>query len=188
MFRFKIDTAKRFFFDSDYVAARVSKAKRKVLSMAGAFIRRTARRLITKRKSPSKPGRPPTSWTGILKRFIFFAYDPQNESVIVGPAKTNQIFFDGDGEPVSGTVPSVLEYGGEITISESLWPGVTIGGLNIPPRWQRTDFRYRRAGTQADFPRRRRTIHIEARPSMGPSLDENLPKFPDLWSDSVGPS
>ena len=64
----------RFFFDSRHVMNRVDKATRSVLSKFGAYVRRTARRSIRKRKRRSRPGKPPSSHSGLLKRFIFFGY------------------------------------------------------------------------------------------------------------------
>jgi len=54
---------------------------------------------------PSEPGEPPRSVTGLLKDFLFFAYDPQRRSVVVGPAKLN----GGSG------APQILEEGGFAT-------------------------------------------------------------------------
>ncbi len=51
----------------------------------------------------SKPGEPPRSIRGDLKQFLFFAYDPERRSVVVGPAKLN-------GK--QGNAPQVLEEGG----------------------------------------------------------------------------
>lgn len=91
------------FFDKKAVTSRVDKATRAVLSKFGAFVRMTARHSIKKRKSASPPGQPPNSHTGLLKRFIFFGYEPAKRSVVIGPARL-------DGQH-SGA-PSLLEYGG----------------------------------------------------------------------------
>lgn len=54
----------------------------------------------------SKPGEPPRSITGLLRRNIFFAYDPARESVVIGPAMLNR-----------GTqAPETLEYGGSTEV------------------------------------------------------------------------
>jgi len=76
-----------------------------------AFKRATA---IAKRKGqprpkrprtsePSRPGTPPYSRTGLLKRFIFFAFDPGRHSVVIGPARLGQKM---------GDAPAALECGG----------------------------------------------------------------------------
>lgn len=74
------------FFDSAEVLAAVDPATRKALSRSGAFVRRTARGLIRKRKAVSKPDTPPTDRGGALKRLLFFGYDRQTSSVVIGPA------------------------------------------------------------------------------------------------------
>jgi len=95
---------KRVFFDTKTVRAKTDKATRRVLSQFGAFVRQTARRSIRRRKKASQPGRPPSSHTGLLKKFIWFGYDTVRRSVVIGPVRLSQ---KGRGE-----APSVLEHGG----------------------------------------------------------------------------
>ena len=99
---------KRVFFDSKTVRNKTDKATRRVLSRFGAFVRRTARRSIRKRKKPSQPGKPPSSHLGLLKRFIWFGYDTVRRSVVIGPVRLSQ---KGCGE-----APSALEHGGIVTM------------------------------------------------------------------------
>ncbi len=99
---------KRAFFDTKAVRSKTDKATRRVLSRFGAFVRRTARRSVRKRKNASPPGRPPSSHTGLLKKFIFFGFDAIRRSVVIGPARLSQ---NGRGE-----APSALEYGGIVTM------------------------------------------------------------------------
>jgi len=167
--------AKSMFFDRKAVLGAVDRATRKVLSRFGAFVRTTARHSIRRRKAVSQPGQPPTNRTGTLKRFIWFAYEPAKRSVIIGPAKTNQVFFDGDGRPVKGTVPEVLEDGGSIFVREVFKWGA----------WRRADLRSRRR--LAGLPTRLRKVNIAARPYMGPAFAKEKPKLPSLWADSVKP-
>lgn len=54
--------------------------------------------------SHSLPGEPPRSIAGHLRNFLFFAFDPQSKTVLVGPAR-----LSGQGQ---GIAPNVLEYGG----------------------------------------------------------------------------
>jgi phage gpG-like protein len=98
------------FFDSPRVTRSVDKTTRKVLSRFGAFVRRTAKQSIRKRKKPSPAGQPPSSHTGLLKKFIFFGYEPQKKSVVIGP----ELLTDGR----KGQAPSALEYGGKITFNK----------------------------------------------------------------------
>ena len=91
------------FFNHKKVIAATDKATRSVLSRFGAFVRRTARSSIRRRKKASAPGRPPSSHTGLLKKFIFFGYDASRKSVVIGPAKLS-------GKNTG--IPRTLEMGG----------------------------------------------------------------------------
>lgn len=95
--------AKAMFFDTKRVTSAVDAATRRVLSKFGSFVRTTARHSIRKRKRPAPPGSPPSSHTGLLRRFIFFGYDTSRRSVVIGPVRLgNKI----------GDAPPALEYGG----------------------------------------------------------------------------
>lgn len=179
---------KKLFFDEPKVINAVSKARLRYLRNAGGYARKVAKSLIKnpgKRKraahkkdggvgSPSSaPGSPPFSHTGVLRGFIFFAYDQSRDSVVVGPAKTNQVFFDRNRKPVRGTVPEVLEEGGTIRILEVLKNG----------KWRRADLRSRRrlAGRRTRY----RAVKIKPRPYMDPALKATIPKLPEMWRNSV---
>jgi len=100
---------KHVFFDRKKVIDRTDRTTRRVLSRFGAFVRQTARRSIRKRKRISQPGKPPSSHVGLLKRRIFFGFDRDKQSVVVGPAPINQ------RSPYPGvTVPELLEEGGRV--------------------------------------------------------------------------
>ena len=101
-------SAKAGFFDRKVVIAKVDAAARRVLSRFGAFVRRSARSSIRKRRRSAPPGSPPSSHTGLLKKFIFFGYDTQRKSVVIGPSRLNR---KGRGE-----APQLLEYGGTATL------------------------------------------------------------------------
>ncbi|MCK6485469.1 MAG: hypothetical protein HUU27_13945 [Phycisphaerae bacterium] len=99
---------KSLFFDREKVIRAVEKAKRAVLSRAGAFIRTVARTSIRKRKGSAPPGSPPHSHVGLLRNFILFGYDRASDSVVVGPVKLNK--------PTEA--PRVLEHGGTTTVTK----------------------------------------------------------------------
>ena len=99
---------KKMFFDRQAVISKVAPATRKVLSKFGAFVRRTAKGSIRNRRKPAPPGLPPSSHTGLLKKSIFFGYDPGQRSVVIGPTRLDR---RGRGE-----APSLLEYGGQTTL------------------------------------------------------------------------
>jgi len=163
----------KLFFDSPAVLRAVDRARRQVLSKQGAFLRTRARSIIRPRKTASAPGEPPHSHTGILRRFLYFSFDPATRSVVVGPAKTNQVFFEGHGRPVNGTVPEVLEYGGRIrTLQVYKWG-----------RWRRADLRSKRR--LVGLPPRLHPANIGARPYMRTALALERKALPSLWRDSV---
>ncbi len=99
---------KSLFFDRKAVLDAVDKAKRAVLSKAGAFIRTVARTSIRKRKGPAPPGSLPHSHVGLLRNFILFGYDRASDSVVFGPVKLNK--------PTEA--PRVLEHGGTTTVTK----------------------------------------------------------------------
>ena len=69
--------------------------------------------------APSKPGEPPRSIVGTLKRLIFFAYDARQKGVVIGPIPTGQ----------KTGAPRVLEEGGTIKA-----PGSGFDGKRVKPR------------------------------------------------------
>lgn len=177
MINLTIKQAKAGFFDRAAVGKAVDAATKRVLSKAGAFVRRDARgsikqarqkalgelteaerasyerRVKTWRKdksrpkpkrpmASSKPGQPPRSVTGLLKKFLFFAYDAQSKSVVVGPAKLN----------TASDAPAVLEAGGTTTVKTA---------------------------------KGRRTAMIAKRPYMQPALAKNEKKIAEMYRDSI---
>lgn len=101
--------AKGLFLDREVVSRDVDRTTAKALAKAGAWIRATARNSI--RSVPasarftapaSRPGEPPRSRVGNLKRFLFFVYEPDSRSVVVGPARIAR----------ATGAPATLEFGG----------------------------------------------------------------------------
>jgi len=107
MIRFEIINQ---FFDKQAVRDKVDVGTRRVLSKFGAFVRRTARSSIRKRKRISAPGAPPSSHIGLLKKFIFFGYEPTARSVVIGPVRLSQ-----NGR---GKAPALLEHGGPAKVGK----------------------------------------------------------------------
>ena len=105
MLGFDLKTAKGMFFDRAAVLAKVDGATRRVLSKFGAFVRQRAKSSIRKRRAISEPGQPPSSHVGLLKRLIFFAFDPNRKSVVIGPTLLRP----------GSKAPKLLEHGGDTT-------------------------------------------------------------------------
>jgi hypothetical protein len=109
MFGVNFKQARTMFFDRPAVRNKIDAGTRKTLSRFGAFIRVAAIRSIRNSKRTSKPGKPPYSHTGLLKRFIYFGYDTTQRSVVIGPVSLSR---------KSGKAPQVLEYGGKVTLPD----------------------------------------------------------------------
>ncbi len=78
-----------------------------VYRIAAASAKRHGRPRPKRPLASSKPGEPPRSVLGYLKKFIYFAYDASAGSVVVGPA-----LFGG----AKGDAPKTLEEGGTVVI------------------------------------------------------------------------
>lgn len=192
------------FFDRREVMASMTKARRRVLSKAGAWVRTAARSSLRRRKKPSSPGSPPsvhadTSARATLKK-IYFAYDPINDSVVIGPEKLNQVNFTIAGMRTS--VPNVHEFGGNIAIREWMFTALDERTQDVVDRypsaynwvdtWTRRDLRWKmtsrkRKWTLAKFgvKTRVRNANYPARPFMRPALKKVAPQFPDLFRNAI---
>lgn len=106
MITMTLQAAKGGFFDRKKVKRSVNAGTRRAMSRFGAFVRQRAKTSIRKRKGISPPGSPPYSHTGLLRKFILFAYDQQRQSVVIGPVLLKE----------ESQAPRLLEYGGEATL------------------------------------------------------------------------
>jgi len=139
-FGFKLKDIKAGFFDRKIVVDALDKASKTVLGKFGTYVRRAARASIKNRGRTSKPGEPPTNRTGVLRDFIFFHYDSDEHSVIIGPAKLSG----------KSNAPEVLEKGGRtiITFGKNkgkvvnikarpyMWPAYESREKELPKLWQ----------------------------------------------------
>lgn len=71
----------------DRLAEQSQRIRRRVLSRFGYLVRAAAQASIQPDENTSRPGQPPASHTGRLRRGILYAVDSQAESVIIGPRK-----------------------------------------------------------------------------------------------------
>lgn len=115
-------------------------------------------KIATKPKRPlvaSNPGEPPRVRTGLLKKHLFFAYDPASKSLVVGPALLNK----------SSGAPATLENGGStlgiVTREITLADGTT--------------------GTAT----KKVQVQIAPRPFMKPALEANQAAIRGLFRDSI---
>jgi hypothetical protein len=91
-----LSRTKNFFFDRAIVRDHLTGATYSAIMSVSAYIRTVAINSMkrgTLKKSGkqkgkqlhSKPGKPPRYWQGLIRRFLFFAYDTRSESVVIGP-------------------------------------------------------------------------------------------------------
>lgn len=114
---------KAFFFSAKRVTDKVDPATRRVLSRFGAFVRRRAKSSLKYKDGPAPPGKPPhvhrsTGFTkkgkggkpgqpsSPLRELVYFAFEPSDKSVVIGPAI---------GGSRSGA-PKTLEEGGTAVV------------------------------------------------------------------------
>jgi hypothetical protein len=164
----KVDKVKGLYFDRPAVTNAVDKATRQVLSKFGAFVRRRARTSMRKKKGNSPPGSPPYVQTGLLKQFLFFAFDPDKKSVVIGPALLN-------GTKQKGTAER-LEYGGTLAGNGRVAYITNQVGRDQAGRFTSGGV------TRVEL---NGTLTYRPRPFMRPALAAELPGLPAMWRDSV---
>jgi hypothetical protein len=140
---------KNFFFDRAAVTDRLPPAERQALAKVGAFVRRRAKSSLKYGKRSSPPGRPPTvhktsgfnrkkAAKGVttrqpaspLRELLYFAYDRDRRSVVIGPALFR-------GKAGGGVVPAVLEYGGgDVSPHPYMRPALAAESPNAAPTFK----------------------------------------------------
>jgi hypothetical protein len=176
------------FFDRPAVVGRLTIARRKALTKAGAYVRKRARSSMRRRKSASKPGSPPSaheSGSAPSLKTILFAYDEQIDGVVVGPVKLNRYI---NGVEARSTVGALHEFGETANISEHRYMPDGSGWMpqTTVMEWRRTDRRRSlriRPGLRLE--QRKRVAQYPKRPFMAPALAAEQSKFPDLFRDSI---
>jgi len=156
----------KFFFDRQKVLRAADRGKVRALARFGAYVRAVAKRSMRRRKGGvSAPGSPPFAKKGQLRDLLYFAYDPQTKSVVVGPEGFN-------GSPV----PAFHEHGGS-----ELATGRVIFLKNSPGR----DASGRFVSKGARRVELRGTIRYPKRPFMRPAMMTALPKFAESFRGVV---
>ncbi|MCD0460066.1 hypothetical protein [Roseiconus lacunae] len=155
---------KNAFFDRQKVIGAVDRAARKAMSRSLAFVRRSQRSSIRRRKKVSEPGKPPSSHSSdpvASIKNILFAYDQQTKSGIVGMVKIH-----GRRTKVASQkeLPQLLEEGGDLEITE-----VSFDGEQWYAPSPRRIRNIRRNSSNAQW--RKRRARIRPRPSAGPALE-----------------
>lgn len=167
---------KDLFFDRVAVQRQVGKQQRGFLNRLGGFIRTTARRSqrkATKKRTVSSPGNPPLRHSDdpvMTLRNILYAYNPENQSVIVGPVGLNmQTARRQQTMLMSGAVPALHELGGTAGIREK----------KVGQTWRSMGRRRPYPGQ----PTRVRRAKYPARPFMAPAVAaaKQSDRFKRIW-------
>jgi hypothetical protein len=93
---------KRFFLDTRKIQDPVERAKKSKLNKFGGRTRLRAQHSMRRAKGPSRPGEPPHAHVGLLRKLVFFFYDKEAGSVVIGPVLLRS----------GSRVPALMEYGG----------------------------------------------------------------------------
>jgi hypothetical protein len=89
--------------DDQAVTTPLRAAGSRFLRVVGFETMREAQRSIVPGRGPSAPGSPPHDQTGVLRRFIRYAAQPDGKLVVIGPEYLPRKSED---------APRALEYGG----------------------------------------------------------------------------
>jgi hypothetical protein len=205
MFGMRIDTAKSNFFDRAAVVGAMDRATQKVFNRFGGTTRLIARRSIRKigkNGKASSPGQPPRSRTGLLREHIYYAYERQARSVVIGPALFAR----------SSWAQMTLEHGGAVRQKNKRRRFRTIGqGGEIrvydgrPCRTTKATadgqqhVTYAKLTTQAQADRANRlneliygpaesTATVAPRPYMAPAFEKAKTKLPEFWENAINKS
>ena len=186
-----IDVTVRTQFDKTKLKKKVETATFKSLRHAGGAIGKTARFSIRRRKKPSKPGSPPHTQTGMLKRVIRYEVASNKTEVAIGPVNE-----------IAGRIWNLHEFGGTATKRRKLKPHRFKVGEHGPIRVKhqgiKTSFARIRLQTSAQASRATRLVeeenerrgdnkprHYPNRPFMKPALETNRSRLPSFWANSV---
>lgn len=152
------------FFDRPKVIKATERANRRGLNETGRILRRSARDSMRRRKSASNPGAPPSVHAGQLKKFLFYSYSPQTESVVVGPVKLG-----------NSDVPRLLEEGGTVHVRDKR---IRVGPKTV--RGANGRFEANREYTTVSG-----ALRYPPRPYMVPALRKNVKQIPQKWKNAV---
>jgi len=169
----KINT--KFFFDRKAVIDAVGKAQVKVMGRQGSLVRGIAKKSMHKAKKSSSPGRPPNVHVGLIKKLIFFAFDPKTASMVCGPIK-----FTVKG--IVSNVLEILEHGGEGIVRDRAI--INKKGQIVPFKFM-TKLARERAIQSGKVIVVNRPVTIEARPFMAPALEKSIPYLAKEWKGAV---
>ena len=124
----------------------------------------------------STPGKPPFAHKGgrgpLLRKFLYFGYDPGADTVVVGPVRLGK-----------GEAPPLHEYGGTAKRARV----IRTGRKAFTPAQAQA---YRRKVQSGQITREKKptstfTAKYPERPFMNPALERERPQMASRWKDSI---
>jgi len=162
----------------------IKKASRAVVR-AGAYVRKVARSSIKRSPEPSRPGEPPHTRKGVLKRSILYAAEEDRKSVYVGPSFMDMGVIGGlheqGGRNISPKKPRVYKIGNIGPISEESGaqtvgdlPHVRLKTSDMVRKANELSEKYTKSNANAKYP---------PRPFIGPALEKSRDKIMEFFND-----
>ena len=184
--KFNIKTKSRF--NQRAVKQRSDATSLDALYKAGAYVRTAARRKIRKNKKASRPGQPPHTRQGQLRRAILFAVDDHDHSAWVGPSAS-----------LISDIAKYHEFGG-VQVRKSKRKEYRVGGVGpVDVREGKPNFAFLKTQQQVEKARfidrlawpdssliKKRKY--PARPFMGPALEASVKQLSKIFSVSLSPA
>lgn len=178
-------------FHSRRLKRKVDQGTFRSLGHAGGTIRKHAAFSIRKRQKPSRPGAPPHTQTGRLKRSIRYEVDRRTPGVVIGPINE-----------IAGRIWNLHEFGGVARKRRKLkrhrFKIDEHGPIRVKSLGNAAKFARIKLLTAAQASRATRLIEEEnarrgqskprrypKRPFMKPALDANRSRLPKFWHNSV---
>jgi hypothetical protein len=200
----KIDQVKGLFFDKPAVLGAMDRATVKVFNRFGAATRKIVRRSIRKigkKGKASLPGQPPKSRTGLLREHIYYVYNRQARSVVIGAALLNRSTWAQRNLEHGATIRQKnprrrwrrVGDGGEIRFFDGRECRTTKSVAGIHGE-QRVSYAHLATQAQADRANRLNEAlygpaeigaRIEPRPYMQPAFEQGKEKLPEFWENAI---
>jgi len=171
--------------NEDVVARRMLKKASRSLARAGAYVRKVAKNSIKRAPGPSRPGEPPHTHSGVLKRSILWAAEDDRKSVYVGPSFMDMGVIGGlherGGRNLSPKKPRVYKMGNLGPIRED--PGAqTVGDL--PHARLKTSDMVRKANELSEkYTKSNANAKYPPRPFIGPALEKSRDRIMQFFND-----
>jgi hypothetical protein len=168
---YTVDQAKGQFFDREAVIKSAGKGLVRWANKSGGLVRKIARQSMRRRQKSSPAGTPPSAHVGLIRDRLFYVWEPQRKTIVVGPALLNRPDRD---------ALQVLEHGGDAMRK------FFVENVESAKRTKSGQVRTKNE-TRIRFSRKApaRRVHYDGNPFMGPALDKALPALTPALKDSI---